>query len=204
MIATGLDLSLTGTGIATITTGSDNTTATTHTITSKPTPNATIHDTNQRIRKLRNTICHHTKHAHLIAIEGPAYNAGGSGAHNLAGLWWAIVAAIDHLQIPYVIIPPAKVKKFACGVGGGPKAGKAAVAAGITRMWGDLVTPTDDNQFDALGMATMCAIHATHRGQLPIRVLERHYEVVAGIDWPPTPVGPDGRAVTHLDDARGA
>ena len=50
-------------------------------------------------------------------------------------------------------------------------------------MWGDHATPGNDNEFDALALATLGAIHLA-RHQLPVRVLERHLEVVSCIDWP--------------------
>jgi Holliday junction resolvasome RuvABC endonuclease subunit len=72
------------------------------------------------------------------------------------------------------------VKKFAADKG---SADKAAVAAGMVRLWGERVEPGNDNEFDALALATLGAVHVARR-QLPVRVLERHLEVVTSIGWP--------------------
>ena len=69
---TGLDLSLTATGIAHIHTTPDNTTITTHTITSSGTKHATLTDRATRLRRLRNTLTDHCLHSDLIVIEAPA------------------------------------------------------------------------------------------------------------------------------------
>ena len=184
MIA-GVDLSLTGTGLAIIEiqsppSFSPTTTVRCQTVVSTGTRADTLQQRVARRRKLRNAICDQVRHADLIVIEGPAYAAHGSGTWDRAGLWAAVVDTIDHLKIPYIDVPPTKVKQFAASKG---NADKAAVAAGMARMWGERAAPADNNQFDALALATLGAVHLARR-QLPIRVLERHLEVVAAIDWP--------------------
>ncbi|AMS03056.1 RuvC-like resolvase [Gordonia phage Leonard] len=88
----------------------------------------------------------------------------------------------EHLYaagIPCIVVHNKRVKKFATDNG---NADKTAVAVGMSKLWGDRVTPHGDDEFDALALATMGGIRlARHR--LPIRVLEHHLHVVAGIDW---------------------
>ncbi|MCF8610013.1 crossover junction endodeoxyribonuclease RuvC [Gordonia sp. HY285] len=174
---TGLDLSLTATGIAHIET---STNPTTHTITSAGRKTDTLPMRTDRLRRLRNTIVDHCLHSDLVAIEAPAYSSNVGSVWDRAGLWWSIITALDALTIPYVAIPPTTVKKFATDKG---NADKTAVAAHMTRLWKDLANPTDNNQFDALALATMAAVHTDFRA-LPVTVLERHKLSVSGISWP--------------------
>lgn len=182
---TGLDLSLTGTGIAHIDVQGPpafepQVTVATHTITSTGRKSATLPERVARLRRLRNAICDHAVGSQLVVIEAPAYSQNVGSVWDRAGLWHAVVGAVDHLGIPYVAVAPQKAKQLAAGKG---NADKTAVAAGITRLWGELAAPANDNEFDAVALATLGAVHLARR-QLPIRVLERHCDVVAGIVWP--------------------
>lgn len=181
-ILVGLDLSLTGTGIADITVPHDSNPVTirTHTIVSTGRRGDTLPQRVARIRRLRNAIVDQARHADLIVIEAPAFSRNVGSVWDRAGLWHAVVSSIDHLGIPYLEVAPQKAKQLAAGKG---NADKTAVAAGITRLWGDHVTPANDNEFDAVALASLAAIHYAGR-QLPIRILERHREVVSSIDWP--------------------
>ena len=185
LIVAGVDLSLTGTGLSIIEIEpppnfTPNTTIRCETIVSTGRRADTLQQRVARRRKLRNAICDRIRIADVVVIEGPAYSAHGSGTWDRAGLWAAVVDTVDHLKIPYLDVPPTKAKQFAAGKG---NADKTAVAAGITRLWGDHVTPGNDNEFDATALASLAAVHYAGR-QLPIRVLERHREVVSSIDWP--------------------
>lgn len=184
---TGLDLSLTGTGIAHLQTEPGIPPhITTHTITSAGTKRDTLPTRADRLRRIRNAILDATRDADLVAIEAPAYGANVGSVWDRAGLWWLVVQGLDQLRIPYVAIPPATVKKFATDKG---NADKTAVAAGMTRLWGDLATAHDDNQFDALALATMAAVHTDYRKLAPATILERHKLAAAGITWPALNLG---------------
>ena len=182
---TGLDLSLTGTGIAHIDVQAPPTIdptvhVSTHTITSTGRKNATLPERVSRRRRLRNAIVDAARDSHLVVLEGPAYAANVGAVWDRAGLWCAVVDSLDHLGVPYVDVAPARVKKFAADKG---SADKAAVAAGMVRLWGDLCAPQNDNEFDSLALCSLGAIHVARR-QLPIRLLDRHLEVVSSITWP--------------------
>lgn len=206
-VIVGLDLSLTGSGIATVSvagaeldgdgrtglvgysgesvgkSGPENRSqpvlVDTRTIVSSGRKGAPLPSRIARIRRLRNAICDHARHADLVVVEAPAFASSTGQVWDRAGLWHHVMAAVDHLGIPYVEVAPTKVKKFATGKG---NADKTAVAAAMSRLWPD-VNPGNDNEFDSLALATLGAIRVAGRA-LPITVLERHREVVAGIDWP--------------------
>jgi hypothetical protein len=74
------------------------------------------------------------------------------------------------------VAPPTVVKKWAAGKG---SADKAAVAAGVTRLWPD-VEPGNDNEFDALAMATMGA----QRLGLTVPSRAHHAACLEKVEWP--------------------
>lgn len=96
-----------------------------------------------------------------------------------AWLWGSVLDELHKFDIPVVHVSVQRVKMLATGKG---NADKTSVAIGMSKMWGSLVDPKGDNEFDALALATLGAIKVA-RTRLPIRVLDRHMEVVAGLDW---------------------
>lgn len=166
---TAIDLSLTATGTATITT-SKNTKpqVTTHTITSKGTRKDTWQKRAHRLALIRCNLEVVTATSDLIAIEGPSYGSGSSaGTWDRAGLWWQVAAHLLDAGRPLLVVAPSQVKRFVAGKG---TADKAAVAGGVARMWPDLDLPANDNEFDALGLATLVAVGSGI--ELPVRLLE--------------------------------
>jgi len=69
----------------------------------------------------------------LVVVEGPSYNSIGGHQHERGGLWWMATEIIDSLAIPIASAPPSNIKKYATGVGGGPKAGKDFVMLSAAR-----------------------------------------------------------------------
>lgn len=142
------------------------------------------HERRIRVQAMRRQILRAALGADLVLIETPFYNRMSTqGALvDRSWLWGSLLDGLHVEATPVAHVPIAKVKKIATGKGGGEGTDKTGVAAGLTKLWGDLVTPRGDNEFDALALATIGAIKLA-RTRLPIRVLERHMEVVAGIDW---------------------
>lgn len=82
--------------------------------------------------------------ANLVIIEGYAYNSANA-AHSLGELGGVIRLMLYQRRIPYLVVPPATLKKYATGKG---NVGKGAVmVAASTRLHYDL---EDDNEADAL------------------------------------------------------
>jgi crossover junction endodeoxyribonuclease RuvC len=100
------------------------------------------------------------------ALEGYAYDAVGR-VFELGEVGGVIKALLSERAIPYVVVPPVLVKKFATGFAGAPKEMmvRAAVAAGAT--------PADDNQADAFFLARIA--RAWHLGDAVVR---REVEVI--------------------------
>lgn len=60
--------------------------------------------------------------AALVVIEGPSYGSmSGAGHHEAAGLWWHIVYRLETIGVPYAVVPPSTLKKFATGRGNATK-----------------------------------------------------------------------------------
>lgn len=183
MHTTGIDLSLTGTGIAHHQTNDNTLTPIrTLTITSAGTKKDTLKDRTTRLRKLRNAIIDHIPtHTDLVAIEGPAYASNTGSMWDRAGLWWLVVNTLDQQGIPVITIPPATLKKFATDNG---RADKGEVIAAMRHLWRDHAAHVaDDNQADALALATMAAVHIDYR-ELDCTLLERHRLAVGALSWP--------------------
>src|ERR1035441_4124210 len=180
---TGLDLSLTSTGFARIC-GGDTALARLRTL---------KRDGHSRLEFLLAEIACRVRDADLVVVEGPSYGsqAGQKGHHERAGLWWLVTHMLWRQGLPYAVVPPAVVKKYATGAGGGLKAGKDQVLAAVIRRYPDV--PVDGNdQADALVLAAM---GADHLGCPLATVPKEHRAALASVIWP---------AITELPPLDGA
>lgn len=170
----GLDLSLTGTGLALI---ADRLGlhASTRTIRSGPVGPA-LADRIVRAGDITSEIENHLVGVDLVVIEGPSLHSRDAGTWERAGLWWHTVRRVHVYGIPVVEVPPTTLKKWAAGKG---TADKSAVAAGVTRLWPD-AEPGNDNEFDALALAHIGA----QRLGMDVPSRAHHKDALAKIVWP--------------------
>lgn len=158
MKVVGIDLSLTRTGLASVErvpgTGLilDEIQVDTHVVGTKP-DNGTLHSRYKRLEVLAARVVAYAKDANMVVIEGPSYASRGGSQWDRAGLWWWVVSVLETVGTVVIDVPPTVVKKWATGSG---SSSKSAVVVGISRMWPD-VTVTDDNDADALCLATIGA-----------------------------------------------
>lgn len=120
----------------------------------------------------------------LAAIEAPAYANKLPSQYDRAGIFWGLVSALDTRKIPIAVIAPQILKMFATGIG---NADKKLVLAETRALWApraDWVTIANDNQADALTLATMGTMHL--RWSMPFNGAprRRHVENVAKCEWP--------------------
>lgn len=176
----GLDPSLTATGLALAGPGH----CVTATVTTKGARADSLVDRDKRLADITHRVADWiTPHVRLAVIEGPAPVTMGS-AWDRAGLWWRLVHRLHARDIPVAVASPKTRAKWATGNG---TADKAAVAVAVARMW-QAADLSDDNQADALALATM-------GGQwlnlpLPCGVpLARHLDTLSAVRWPDTPRG---------------
>lgn len=160
----GLDLSLSATGIATVT-GVE--------VLSPPNLSGC-----ERLGWLREEVIDRAivgfGNVDLVVIEGYAYGRANQ-AHQLGELGGVIRLALYDAGIPFVDVPPAVLKKYATGRG---NAGKAEVLASAIRRLG--YEGHDDNEADALWLREMGVGHYGGRSLVP----ESHRTALDKVDWP--------------------
>lgn len=168
-VAIGLDLSLTGTGIAS---------SAGWTRVLRPPVGARGHT---RLAWIRQQVLDALPaYPALVVVEGPSYGNQGaarqSGHHERAGLWWLVTHTLWKRDIDYAVASPAARAKYATGKG---NADKAAVVREVTRRF-DWFTGGED-EADALVLAAMGADWLGH----PIAdVPKTHAEALTKVAWP--------------------
>ncbi|MET8864641.1 hypothetical protein ABZW11_17025 [Nonomuraea sp. NPDC004580] len=88
----------------------------------------------------------------LVVIEAPAYSRSGGGAHERSGLWWRVVHRLLRWDIPVVEVNPGHRSTYATGKG---NASKTAVVDAVARRWPAWQTHGDDNAADAVVLMAM-------------------------------------------------
>lgn len=165
----GLDLSLTCTGVA----------STRWTDAIKP----GTRRGHERLQWIGRTIGEFVNTADLVAVEGPSYGNQGSGRqtghHERAGLWWLITHHMWTRQIPFVVVPPATLKRYATGKG---VADKSAMVLAAARHWKWYEGTADEA--DALWLAAMAA---DHLGQPMAQMPAAHRKALDAVTWPDMP-----------------
>lgn len=177
---TGVDLSLTGTGLCVAEPG-DPTGDSVTVVTAKP-PKG-LADL-PRLRWLRGEVVAACEESDLVVLEGLAFSTRTGKASERAGLWWLVVDALDALNIPVAVMPPASVKTYATGKG---NADKDTVLADTVRRYPSVLV-RDNNQADALVLA---AAGLDHTGAPLTTLPATHRRALTGVAWPTTPTGAD-------------
>lgn len=167
----GLDLSLTGTGIATLDNavhiapenGDHSRHITVDKITSRPPstrkgdPPPSLPQRSARLRSLAGTITQRCVGADLVLVEGPSYGSNTAGTWDRAGLWWLIVGRLTGAGLNVVEVPPSNVKLYAVGKGAGAGTDKDAILAAVIRRYFGVVEVAGNNEADALVLLAMGA-----------------------------------------------
>lgn len=149
MKSVGLDLSITGTGIAIINNGKKIYSTV---IKSKPAGDRPI-DELKRVRNIVDTIeesvrRHLPGSPDIVVIENLAFMAQGNTLTKLSGLNYLVRDMCYKNGWPFALIAPLTLKKFVTGIG---KGDKDAMIAGIRERWGEVFL--DDNEADAYALA---------------------------------------------------
>jgi Holliday junction resolvasome RuvABC endonuclease subunit len=82
--------------------------------------------------------------AGLVVIEGFSFGSMNTQAHKIGGLGYLVRYMVWRHEIPYLIVSPAEVKKFATGKS---KAEKSLILKQTLKVW--KVDLNDDNEADA-------------------------------------------------------
>jgi Holliday junction resolvasome RuvABC endonuclease subunit len=165
----GLDISLTGTGIATL--------GGTTRVPTKGRRKDTLLERNARMRHITNTVLEEVGTVDLACIEGPVgFATPGGSTWDRGGLWWRIVAALLERDIPVAVISPTARAKYATGNGGSRK---AAVLEAAQKRYGAILE--SDDEADALILRAM----GLHWLEQPlVEVPDGHRAALAGCQWP--------------------
>lgn len=152
----GLDMSLTGTGVAVL--ERDELTGETMpprtlTLKSKGKAGDDLLTRGYRVDLLRQDVALAARYATFVIIEQPAFSQTGGSHHDRSGLWWLVVRDIQRLGIPVVEVAPTTLKKYVTGKG---NASKMEVMAKMIRLMPQ-VEIANDNEADALALALMGA-----------------------------------------------
>ncbi|SEG44533.1 hypothetical protein SAMN04489712_105256 [Thermomonospora echinospora] len=174
----GLDLSLTSTGLAY---ADDRGTIAIRAITTTK-QGDTITDQHHRLSRILEEIWRPIHMGHqpdLVVLEGPSYGSKGAGTWDRGGLWWLVVSHFLTQRIPLAVVPPALLKKYATGKGGGKDASKTAVASTAANRYGRVFA--SDDEADAY---VLCAMGLDHLGHPPAPVPQTHRQALAKVAWP--------------------
>lgn len=147
MRITGLDFSLTKTGLARVEPGCVP-------VSSTIKPPDKLGTGQRRLRYLYQGIREFTCGSDYVVIEGPAFDRF-NGQHKLGGGWWIClhVLWLDNPGMVQVVIPPKSLKLYATGKGG---ASKDEVGMATVRRYSDCTVANND-EADALVLAAMAA-----------------------------------------------
>lgn len=158
----GLDLSITATGVA-------HWDGTTHTI-------RTRSDDDARLTEIRDAITDAITGATLAVVEDLPTHAHGAG---ITGMVHGVVRLIliDH-AIPYALVPPATLKRYATGRGNATKSDMRMAL--YQRTGADL---RDDNQVDAAWLRYM-GLDALGHPIVALPKQQRDAMNAKGITWP--------------------
>jgi Holliday junction resolvasome RuvABC endonuclease subunit len=167
-VTIGLDLSLTGTGVAS---------SRGWTTIVKPGLKMRGHT---RLQYIRDAITEASPaDVALVVVEGPSYGNQGtrqSGHHERAGLWWMVTHSLWKRGVDYAVASPAARAKYATGKG---NAGKADVIREVTRRFTWFTGGEDEA--DALVLAAM---GADWFGHPMVEMPQTHRKALDAVRWP--------------------
>lgn len=165
----GLDLSLTATGVA----RDDRV----WTIQVPLPPNASEYQRVARLHKLVRQIDRDCDGADVVVIEGYGYHGKFSPGHSLGELGGAVRLVLFQRRIPFVIVVPQHLKRFATGSG---KASKDKVFAAAVKHSSTDITTRDEA--DAYWLWLMGAVFYDFKPLTSISKVRQ--EVLGQIVWP--------------------
>lgn len=129
----------------------------------------------ERLAWLRDAVEIHVLSADIIMLEGYAF-ARPNQAHQI-GEWGGVLRLLLHESgVPWVEVPPKKLKKFATGSGNAEKG--HMLSAAIQRLG---YTGHSNDEADALWLREMAL---QHYGCSPVTLPAAQLAALAGIAWP--------------------
>lgn len=162
-VVTGLDLSLTRTGVTRIITYPDrpaDITCRSVMIKARHVPRGgvphTLAERSTRLRRIAGDVTTLCAGSDLIVVEGPTYSSDSGKAHDRAGAWWLIVGRLTGAGLQVVEVSPTALKTYALGKGAGAGTGKDDVVTAVVRRYATVEFSGND-EADSLVLAAMGA-----------------------------------------------
>jgi crossover junction endodeoxyribonuclease RuvC len=129
----------------------------------------------------------------MVCVEVPAFSRSGGGALERGGLWWQVVRRLHRAEIPVAEVFNQHRMRYATGKA---MASKGAIIDAVARRWPVFETAGDDNLADAAVLATMGADWLGH----PLAPMPAtHRKALDGVRWPDglsAPLAPDQALVS--------
>lgn len=163
----GLDLSLTGTGVAT----SEGTT------TIKPKYKGV-----ERLIEIRTALELLIPFKSIVIIEGYSFGSKGRAVFNIGELGGVIRTWLCERSSPFAEVPPSNLKLYALGKGGGPGTDKHAMRMEAFKRGG--IEFEDDNQCDAWWLRQMGQYQYAFETETIIPMPEKNKEAFKKVEWP--------------------
>lgn len=170
----GLDLSLTGSGIASSAGWCERIGA--KDITKLPLP-----ERHTAVDELVDQIVPLCRQAAIVVVEVPAFSRSTGGALERSALWWLVTRRLWIAEIPTAEAFNQHRMRYATGK---PQADKGAIIDAVARRWPQFETGGDDNLADAAVLAAMGADWLGH----PLTPMPHtHRKALDGVRWPDSP-----------------
>jgi len=116
----------------------------------------------------------------LMVIEGFSYGSKGRSVFDIAYLGLRIREELERLKhgdgIPWIEVPPTQVKKFATGSG---NSGKEIMLQQVYKRWG--VEFRDNNQCDAYVLAKIGEAYFKAKNEIEQKLMDFQFEVIADL-----------------------
>lgn len=155
MIVTGIDPSLTGTGLARIVSDAGKVRAVaTHTVGSEPCGKS-VEARLDRLSVIVSEVAEFILPGSLVLIESPAYTRQAGARHERSGLWWMVARAAKARGCRVLECSPTARQRYAVGRAGS-RVSKRDVIAAVTAMF-PRVHVANDDEADALVLAALGA-----------------------------------------------
>lgn len=174
----GLDVSLTGTGVA-------SSLGWCELIGQKAITGMPLPDRLSAVDRLKQRILNTVGAPDLVVIEAPAFSRTAGGSLERSALWWLLVSSLYARDIPVAQVFPQTRMRYATGKGA---ASKSAIVDAVARRWPMFDTGGNDNLADAAVLATMGADYLGH----PLAdVPQTHRLALKTVNWPDIPAWKD-------------
>jgi crossover junction endodeoxyribonuclease RuvC len=171
----GLDLSLTGTGVA----------ASSGVATFKPAARITPSKKNPitdhiRMRWVRERVLNFVEEnsPRMVVVEGLAFNSRTGKATERAGLWWLINMPLWEAEIPVAVVAPTTRAMYGTGRG---NADKETVFAETLRRFGGIFDIKNNNEADAV---LLYAMGMERLGAPLVDLPATHTRAMGSVNWP--------------------